>query len=485
VRGGIAVAVGAVVVLIVWWLRSAPDAPVAVLPEAGTETIAAPEPETVDAPEAETETVDAPEAGPDTAAAPAPEPETAAAPEAETETVDAPEAGLDTAAAPATEPETAAVPEAGTSAAEVAAAASDTEPAPPDTAKETPAASAAPAKSNASFDLVRIEPGGSALIAGRAAADAVVRLFLDGTKVAEATADGSGAFVLFAELGASDTPRVLTITETWPDGTELEAEASLILAPVPPLQVAAAEPEPERVQPEPVEPEPAGQEEAAAVGAPEAATATAERTGGAQIGETPQLGAVPAAPSLEPAPEAPAVLLSDADGVRVVQPGGAPPQASNVSIDAITYDEAGEVALSGRGVGVERVRIYLDNAPLIEADIGDSGEWSADLPEIDTGTYTLRVDEIDAGGAVISRAETPFRREPAEAIRALAGGGDGDTTEFAPVSLITVQPGNTLWGIARNKYGEGILYVRVFEANTDRIRNPDLIYPGQIFTVPD
>ena len=47
------------------------------------------------------------------------------------------------------------------------------------------------------------------------------------------------------------------------------------------------------------------------------------------------------------------------------------------------------------------------------------------------------------------------------------------------MSLITVQPGNTLWGIAREKYGEGILYVRVFEANTDRIRDPDLIYPGQ------
>ena len=61
----------------------------------------------------------------------------------------------------------------------------------------------------------------------------------------------------------------------------------------------------------------------------------------------------------------------------------------------------------------------------------------------------------------------------------------GDPTQIAPVSLITVQPGNTLWGIAREKYGEGILYVRLFDANADRIRNPDLIYPGQIFSVPD
>ncbi|MCZ7676017.1 MAG: LysM peptidoglycan-binding domain-containing protein [Roseovarius sp.] len=52
------------------------------------------------------------------------------------------------------------------------------------------------------------------------------------------------------------------------------------------------------------------------------------------------------------------------------------------------------------------------------------------------------------------------------------------------IEAITVQPGNTLWAISRDRYGEGILYVRIFEANRDRIRDPDLIYPGQVFTVP-
>jgi len=49
----------------------------------------------------------------------------------------------------------------------------------------------------------------------------------------------------------------------------------------------------------------------------------------------------------------------------------------------------------------------------------------------------------------------------------------------------TVQPGYTLWAIARNRYGRGILYVQVFEANRDKIRDPDLIYPGQVFQLPD
>lgn len=57
-------------------------------------------------------------------------------------------------------------------------------------------------------------------------------------------------------------------------------------------------------------------------------------------------------------------------------------------------------------------------------------------------------------------------------------------TARAPVS-VTVQPGFTLWAIAQGQYGDGILYVQVFDANRDRIRDPDLIYPGQVFTLPE
>ena len=49
----------------------------------------------------------------------------------------------------------------------------------------------------------------------------------------------------------------------------------------------------------------------------------------------------------------------------------------------------------------------------------------------------------------------------------------------------TVQPGSTLWAIAKESYGEGIEYFKVFEANKERIRDPDLIYPGQVFEIPD
>ncbi|MDA9865334.1 LysM peptidoglycan-binding domain-containing protein [bacterium] len=434
-------------------------------------------------------------------AEPAPEIETAPA---QTET-DQTEAAPADVAAPA---ETAAdeTPDAETSQAEIAAAtpiteapsAAETAAAPateelPAAEAETPAGEAgtidtAPV-SNAEFDIVRIEPGGSTLIAGRSKPRAEIELFMNGNPVTKSAADQSGSFVMFAELGASVTPRVLTITETWPDGTKLEARASVILAPVPTLDAVAPPEKMPEVVPEvlagaePVE-DPASTETPAvleAITAPSIETTEVDPNIETAAVETPQ----PTVPVQDPStPAAPTVLLADETGIKVLQNAGDQPEAmSNVSIDTITYDPTGEVALSGRATGTSGIRVYLNNRQLVDVEIGSNGQWQADLPDVDSGTYTLRVDELNASGQVISRAETPFRREAVEAIQALDL--RGDEARVAPVSLITVQPGNTLWGIADEKYGEGFSYVRVFEANIDRIRDPDLIYPGQIFTVPD
>ena len=435
-----------------------------------------------------------------TAAAPEPAPEAAVA-ETEDQAVAEPEPAAETEATVEAEPETA----------------SDSEPAPetepaseaePETETAEAKPETTPVERGAEFDIVRVEPGGSTLIAGRAAPGALVRLFLDGTLVASADVDAAGNFVMFAELGASETPRVLSMTEERSDGTIVEANANVILAPVPPLAgLAQAEP----VAEAPVEVAEVAEAPAAEVAeavteetvpdtapavsadeAPEQATTEvdtpAEETPSpevqAEVVTTPTSSDPTAGQQSAPAlPAAPTVLLADETGVRVLQNAGDQPEAmTNVSIDSISYDTEGEVALAGRATGTSSVRVYLDNQPLIDVEIGADGQWRTELPEVDTGTYTLRVDELNEEGRVVSRAETPFRRESVEAIQALE---QVPSTSIAPVSLITVQPGNTLWGIAREKYGEGILYVRVFEANTDRIRDPDLIYPGQIFSVPD
>ena len=49
---------------------------------------------------------------------------------------------------------------------------------------------------------------------------------------------------------------------------------------------------------------------------------------------------------------------------------------------------------------------------------------------------------------------------------------------------VVVQPGNSLWRIARRTYGAGMRFTLLYEANKDQIRDPDLIYPGQLFVVP-
>ena len=50
---------------------------------------------------------------------------------------------------------------------------------------------------------------------------------------------------------------------------------------------------------------------------------------------------------------------------------------------------------------------------------------------------------------------------------------------------VVIQPGNNLWRISRVLYGSGEKYTMLYKANKDQIRNPDLIYPGQIFKTPE
>ncbi len=181
-----------------------------------------------------------------------------------------------------------------------------------------------------------------------------------------------------------------------------------------------------------------------------------------------------------PQDKEPVVVVTGKAGVKIVQ-YGTDEDANDVAVDTISYDESGDVALAGRGNPAGLVRIYLDNTPVSTVAMDATGQWSTALSEVDAGIYTLRIDELDQDGKVNSRLETPFKRESLDELAAYLSIVD----EPARVNVVTVQPGNTLWAIARERYGRGMLYVRVFEKNRDKIRDPDLIYPGQIFTLPD
>ena len=53
-----------------------------------------------------------------------------------------------------------------------------------------------------------------------------------------------------------------------------------------------------------------------------------------------------------------------------------------------------------------------------------------------------------------------------------------------PGSRLIVVRGDNLWSIARAHYGTGFHHTVIYGANKEQIRNPDLIYPGQVFSLP-
>jgi len=203
----------------------------------------------------------------------------------------------------------------------------------------------------------------------------------------------------------------------------------------------------------------------------------------------PEPSHVPTPTVTTTAPQSPGavtVLRAGADGVEVLQSATLVPELlDKIALDAISYSVEGEVQLSGRAQGQSIVRIYLDNAAVADMTTDDRGNWSGKIEGIKPGIYTLRLDELDAVGAVLSRLETPFKRESPEALRPPQNSQGLSLDETPLIRAVTVQTGDTLWAISRERYGDGVLYVRVFEANRKSIRDPDLIYPGQVFAIPE
>ncbi len=350
----------------------------------------------------------------------------------------------------------AALPEGGEGAAETAdppQEAAESTPQPEDAAAAVPdmpapdvADPTTPALAPPAIDIVRITPEGDALVAGQAAAGSVVAVLIDGVEVANTVAGNSGEFASLFSLPPSQNPRLLTLRMTAGDADPIESADNAIVAPILAPPAVAALPE----------------------AAPDAQTAAPDP-------QTSQETTAPAA--------APTIIIANEAGARVMQSGNEAPDApSGIMIDTISTDPDGNISVSGRADGPGFARIYADNAEVTTVMIAEGG-WSAQLPLDPPDRYALRVDQLDAEGAVISRAETEVTRETREDLAGLlveevrADGATGTV-------VVTVQEGFTLWAIAREEYGDGRLYVKVFEANRDLIRDPDLIYPGQVFSVP-
>lgn len=165
-----------------------------------------------------------------------------------------------------------------------------------------------------------------------------------------------------------------------------------------------------------------------------------------------------------------AVKINPDGSIELLQGPEAKEGAGTVSVGAVKIDEQGSLSVAGHASPKAKLRVYLDNKPIAQPQADDNGAWKLTLqaPEARNGRHELRVDEVGADGKVKARAEISFSPAGTPAVE----------------GKIIVEPGNSLWRIARKTYGRGGQYLTIFQANKEQIRDPNLIYPGQVFSVP-
>jgi nucleoid-associated protein YgaU len=90
----------------------------------------------------------------------------------------------------------------------------------------------------------------------------------------------------------------------------------------------------------------------------------------------------------------------------------------------------------------------------------------------------------DAAAAPERSAPSRVAGSPAVGAGLAARGMDPGTIHVPEINTAMVARGDNLWRISRRLYGQGTRYTVIYDANQGQIRNPDRIYPGQLFVVP-
>jgi nucleoid-associated protein YgaU len=294
------------------------------------------------------------------------------------------------------------------------------------------------------FDVASIEPTGEAVVAGRAAPGATVELLRDGEVHDRAVADKSGQFVMVPPKLPPGTYD-LTLRSKAVDGTVATSQQRV---------TAALEP---------------------------------------RSTERPVVALV--------TPNKPTVVLS--------QPG-APKPAGEVVVEAVEIEPGGKFHVSGQARPGAALRLYLNDSFVTSVTAGADGRFAVTINEgVAPGNYRVRLDEASSSGTVRARAEVPFTAPettasvsaqakrpdsaaPKQPQLAAAGGatvlpdsGSPPSTVVVPkITTTTVSRGDSLWRLSQVSYGAGTRYAVIYKANREQIRNPNLIYPGQVFVVP-
>lgn len=164
-----------------------------------------------------------------------------------------------------------------------------------------------------------------------------------------------------------------------------------------------------------------------------------------------------------------AVVPLPEGGARLIMaPNGEP---EPVTVDLVDRDGSGRLFMGGRARSGALIHIYMDNGFLGRVQADDEGGWRLAVKAAQG--HMLRADLVDGNGKVLARLELPLEPEPVHSAEATTG-----------AEKVVVEQGGALWKIGRRLYGAAPSSTVIYQTSKDRMRDPDHIYPGQVFQVP-
>ena len=141
-------------------------------------------------------------------------------------------------------------------------------------------------------------------------------------------------------------------------------------------------------------------------------------------------------------------------------------------VDSIFFNELGNVSIQGKANFGSYIDLYIDNTIIKKLSISSVSEWKFNsLKVFDFGQHRLKVLLRSKDNNVLKKIELPFMR-----VKIPEG--------MLPEDYVIIKPGDMLWSISYRIYGNPFKYVEIYNENKAQISNPDLIFPGQIFTLP-
>ncbi len=385
-----------------------------------------------------------------------------------------------------------------------------------------------------SFDVVGVEPTGETVVAGRSAAGAIVALVANGEVVGKSIANEAGEWTIILDepLKPGDYDVGLQVHDE--KGEVIEQSGQHLAVSVPadgkeqPLVVLNTPDGPSDILQKPATGDQVAQTGAASAGQETqvAAAGTADKTGSAQetapVAEAngtlsagaQQTGTQTATSETAAETPAPTVTALATGGAQDSSSGKSAEQVSSaapaegaqtgeatagntgatVTVEAVE-SEPNKVFVAGTGEPGSSVRVYVGDDYQGEAKVNSSGKWLVEGDKsLSEGNVEVRADLIGQdGNTVDARAAVTFEKEQDQQIvltRVVAsgasGGQDGQGAEVRKsLPVVIIRKGDNLWRISRRLYGDGVRYTTIYQANQDQIRNPDLIYPGQVFLTPE